>query len=221
MGYGRVPYAPSPPAFHHAWEKQVFGMMPSVTAAAATRPGMFRYAIERLGASDYFDNGYFGRWLAAFELLLSEAGVVAPTPAVQRAGDATSTPPPHLPETHAATVHTVNDRPSFVRRHLSAPPRFAPGDPVRTIERNPDGHTRLPAYAADRPGIIAAVLPAEVLPDATAIGIGEYPQHVYSVAFDGPVLWGDGTDPALTVHVDLYECYLQPNPATQPSELTA
>lgn len=213
-GYGAVPYSASPPTFHHPWEKQVFGMMPSITAAAATRPGMLRYAIERLARSDYFDNGYYGRWLAAFELLLSEADVTPSTPAAQRAARATSEVPPHLPAALPATVHSSGDRPSFVRRDLDAPPRFAVGERVRTKRRNTDGHTRMPAYAAQRPGTIASVLPAEVLPDATAIGIGEYPQHVYSVAFNGPVLWGDGTDAALTVHVDLYECYLLPDPDT-------
>ncbi len=207
-GYGPVPYTASPPAFHQPWEKQVFGMMPSITAAAATRPGMLRYAIERLARGDYFDNGYYGRWLAAFELLLAEADVTPSTPAAQRAAPATADAPPHLPAALPAAVHTTGERASFVRRELATPPRFAPGERVRTIARNPDGHTRLPAYAAARPGVIAAVLPAEVLPDATAIGIGEYPQHVYSVAFGGPELWGEGTDPALTVHVDLYECYL-------------
>jgi nitrile hydratase len=47
-----------------------------------------------------------------------------------------------------------------------------------------------------------------VFPDTHAHFQGENPQHVYSVAFDSRDLWGPDGE-ACTVHVDLYENYLE------------
>ncbi len=77
-GYGPVPHEPNEPPFHADWERRVFGLLGAVTGASAKRPGEFRYALERLAPDDYFGHGYYGRWLAGFELLLAEYGVVSP-----------------------------------------------------------------------------------------------------------------------------------------------
>jgi nitrile hydratase accessory protein len=39
---------------------------------------VFRHALARLGRATYFDNGYYGRWLAAAELMLTDSAVLAP-----------------------------------------------------------------------------------------------------------------------------------------------
>ena len=67
------------------------------------------------------------------------------------------------------------------------------------------------AYARGRRGTIARLYPACVFPDTNAHGLGECPQYVYAVRFDGRELWGDATDPASCVHVDLFESYLEPD----------
>ena len=68
--------------------------------------------------------------------------------------------------------------------------RFAVGDAVVARNIHPTGHTRLPRYAR---------------------GDGPCPQHLYTVAFAGEVLWGasGGRD---TVYLDLWDHYLDPAP---------
>ena len=51
-----------------------------------------------------------------------------------------------------------------------------------------------------------------VFPDANAHGLGEDPQWLYTVSFDGRELWGPEADPTVTVSVDAFEPYLEPAP---------
>ena len=97
-----------------------------------------------------------------------------------------------------------------VRRDLAEPPLFRVGDRVVAAAPAQPGHTRLPDYAAGKPGTVVKLHPAEVLPDSTAHNRGERPQHVYCVGYDAQTLWGDEAEPNTTIHVDLYECYLRP-----------
>ena len=46
-----------------------------------------------------------------------------------------------------------------------------------------------------------------VFPDAD--GIGEKPQHVYSVRFEARELWGDAASPSDSVYVDLWDDHLE------------
>ena len=75
---------------------------------------------------------------------------------------------------------------------------------------HPAGHTRLPRYARGRRGIIAAAQGAWVFPDANAHGLGEAPQHLYSVRFEGAELWGPLAEARVAVYLDLWEGYLDP-----------
>lgn len=223
-GYGRVPHDAAEPAFHADWERRVFGLLGAVTAASAKRPGEFRYALERLHPQDYFEHGYFGRWLAGFEVLLNEYGVVDTGEMSLRVADRTAVSPSAAraasPMKRVSPFADLNprqlppDRPTpapkgrTVRRQLDEPPRFSVGDRVAAIESAQPGHTRLPGYAVGKPGTVVKLHPAEVLPDSTAHGRGERPQHVYCVGYDAQALWGEDAEPNSTVHVDLYECYL-------------
>jgi nitrile hydratase len=49
-----------------------------------------------------------------------------------------------------------------------------------------------------------------VLPDTNAHGRGEHPEHVYVVRFDARELFGETAEPGTTLHVDLFESYLEP-----------
>jgi nitrile hydratase len=60
--------------------------------------------------------------------------------------------------------------------------------------------------------VIEAVCGFKVLPDSVAIGQGEQPQWFYTVAFRGQELWGDGSDPNLSVAIGAAESYLEPVP---------
>ncbi len=254
LGYGPVPHDPDEPPFHHGWEKRVFGLLSPSLAISGNRPGEFRHALERLAPSDYFQHGYYGRWLAALELLLCEYGVLEPGEVDQRLEAPAGTGPvsraqpvsdvdadllpPDTPATTPATTPpkettpntaggaTKSARstraPSTTQRKLARAPRFKVGDVVvalprsgteshsSTVSHSGTGHTRLPGYAEAKRGVVAELHGAEVLPDSTAHDLGERPQHVYAVAFAASELWGEDTEPGITVHVDMYECYLAP-----------
>jgi nitrile hydratase len=49
-----------------------------------------------------------------------------------------------------------------------------------------------------------------VFADTNAHGLGEAPQHVYSVRFEGEELWGASSEPRAAVYLDLWENYLDP-----------
>ena len=220
-GWGEVPYEADEHPFHADWERRVFGLLGPALGSSATRPGEFRYAIERLAPEDYFDHGYYGRWAATFETVLEEYGVIEQGEVDRRLGAAEGTGP------GARARHTIpgdptalpDDRPTpaptkrTVRRDLADPPRFGEGDAVVAPERRSDGgHTRLAEYVVGKRGTVTKLHPAEVLPDSTAHDLGERPQHVYCVRYDATELWGSSAEPGVTVHIDLYENYLEPAP---------
>jgi hypothetical protein len=93
-------------------------------------------------------------------------------------------------------------------REIDQPAKFALGQRVRTQSFGVPGHTRLPAYARGVVGEIVACHVGWVYPDTNAHGKGEQPQHLYTVAFPGEQLWGDGGEPQLEVCIDLFEPYL-------------
>jgi nitrile hydratase len=75
---------------------------------------------------------------------------------------------------------------------------------------NPTGHTRLPRYARGKVGVVERDHGTHVFPDTNAHGLGESPQHLYSVRFSGRELWGAGSPPNDSVCLDLWDDYLEP-----------
>jgi nitrile hydratase len=48
-----------------------------------------------------------------------------------------------------------------------------------------------------------------VFADTHAHGLGEQPQPLYTVVFEGRELWGEDAAPGLRVAIDAWESYLQ------------
>ncbi len=73
----------------------------------------------------------------------------------------------------------------------------------------------------DGPHTVVALHGAHVFPDTNALGEGESPQWLYTVAFSGRTLWGPQST-ADSVRVDCWESYLlaadlQPAPPGSPA----
>ncbi len=49
-----------------------------------------------------------------------------------------------------------------------------------------------------------------IFPDTHALGQGKSPQHLYSVRFAGPEVWGPEAPAKDVVYVDLWDSYLDP-----------
>ena len=205
-GYGSIEWEPDEPVFHERWEGRVFGMSLATSSSEGINLDATRHRAEQLDPVSYFQNGYFGRWLASLELKLEEEGLLADGELDQRLQgkikpSANESKPPPAPEGNPLRgLHVI--------REVDEPPAFAQGQAIRTRNHQPAGHTRLPAYARCRSGVITRVHPAMVFPDTNAHGKGENPQYVYTVEFAGEELWGDSAEPGTFVRLDLWESYL-------------
>jgi hypothetical protein len=111
---------------------------------------------------------------------------------------------------HLENVGKVLRAGDSARVESDAPPRFRPGDTVRTRNFQPAGHTRLPRYARARTGVVALNHGVFVFPDTHAATWERKPQHLYSVKFTMRELWGEGASERDSVHIDLFDDYLEP-----------
>ncbi len=212
QGFGPVLAEENEPVFHHRWEACVFTIANHMIGQGVIRNvDQFRHAIERIDPVAYLTHTYYGRWLGGVENLLTEAGVVDPeamAAAVEARGGDRNDPVAARPGKRPDPVAAA-DAPG-ARRALSAAPRFAEGELVRTTATPVSGHTRLPAYARGRIGKVLRHQGGWVYPDTNAHGRGEQPQHLYCVQFDGEALWGPEAEPGQSVCLDLFEPYLTP-----------
>jgi nitrile hydratase subunit beta len=158
---------------------------------------MNRAARETL--PNYRDLSYYEIWLAALEKLASQKGVL---------GDS---PPPPKQVLRAEGAAAVIKKGFSASRPATKPARFSIGDRVRTAIVQPDHHTRLPAYARGKLGVIEHVHGTHVFPDTNAQELGESPQWLYTVAFEARELWGESVRaPHSIISVDAFEPYLEP-----------
>jgi len=202
-GFGRVEVEPEEPVFHTRWEARVFGMVRSLRG---NNIDAGRHGIERLDPVTYLKDGYYGRWLAAFGRTLVQLGIVTAEDIADRMkGRRRRKARP----AGAARVAWSPPSSSYARE-VDRPPTFGEGQSVVTRDHQPPGHTRLPAYARRRRGVIFLVHPAMVFPDDNAHGRGENPQYLYTVRFEGTELWGEDAEPGTAINVDLFESYLEP-----------
>lgn len=199
-GFGKIEVETDEPVFHARWEARVFGMVQSL---GGNNIDAGRHSIERLDPVTYLKNGYYGRWLAALErglvgaAVLTAAEIDARTKHAKPGAPTGSKPTPWQPATT-----------DYVRK-VDARPAFAVGQKIVTRNLQPAGHTRLPAYARSRRGVIVRAHPAMVFPDDHAHGRGENPQYLYTVRFEARELWGSSAEAKTVVHLDLFEPYLE------------
>lgn len=204
-GLGRIVPEEIGSPFHEAWESRVHAL----TLASPTRGNIDagRYARELIPGPDYLRMTYYEKWFAGLLTMLLKDEFVSLAEALSGQVDpaAARTTPHLLP----AAVPAVQSRPYSYVRDISVTPLFQVGDPVRALNLNPTGHTRLPRYVRGRSGVIALCHGAHVLPDSNAHGLGESPTHLYSVKFEARELWGPEGNPIDTVRLDLWETYLE------------
>ena len=201
-GFGAVEIEENEPVFHARWEGRVVGMRALARAKGMIVLDESRYAVERLDPADYLNLSYYERWLRSFESqLIADNWMRSGEVEAWLAGDPLDPAPvPALPRPVGGGA----------RREIDVEPRFVVGQRVRTLNHQPPGHTRLPAYVRARRGIIAIVHPsAWVLPDSNAHRKGENPQAVYAVRFAADELWGGSAEPGTFVYLDLFESYLE------------
>jgi nitrile hydratase subunit beta len=208
---GPVQYERDEPVFHAFWEGRVYGINASLRALGYWNLDAWRYQIELLPAADYLRMTYYERWLRINEQLVVKHGLA--TPAELAAGSADPGSAKATPALTQASTQAV------VARHLgrgipssqdpTVMPHFKVGETVRARNMNPTGHTRLPRYARGKVGAIARDHGVYTFPDTNAHLQGEKRQHVYSVRFPARELWGEQASLLDSVHVDMWDDYLE------------
>ena len=168
----------------------------------------YRHQIELIPPADYLSFSYYQKWFVALRELLLKTGVVTRTEL--ESGVANRGTGRAVPTLTAETMVTMVTHGAPATRDVPAAPRFRAGQSVRARNINPVGHTRLPRYARGKAGTIARDYGVFLFPDTNAHGLGEKPQHVYSVRFGAQELWGESAMLQDCVYVDLWDDYLEP-----------
>jgi len=206
-GFGKVEPEADEPVFHAAWEGRVLAMQRAMGYTGAWTIDDSRAAQEGLPAGVYLNVSYYRRWALGMEQNLLGRGLVAADELA--AGHALHPPRPVKRTMAPSDVGAALTRGKY-GRPPAAPARFLIGARVRARNINPPTHTRLPRYVRGHAGVVERIQGCHVYPDTVATGQGESPQWLYTVVFAGTELWGEGSDPALTVSVEAFEPYLEP-----------
>lgn len=207
-GLGAIAAEAQEPPFHEPWEGRAAGILEVMTFPAGFTVDRFRHLRETLRPDLYLTQSYYEQWLYIAEQALLEAGMIAPPElAAGRAAPGSARRDDAMPS--AAVWDFLHDR-GHGGRDVSASPRFAAGQRVRARNSQPEGHTRLPRYARGKAGMVTRLHGGHVLPDASAHGKGDCPQHLYTIAFTARELWGEAANARDTIHLDLWESYLEP-----------
>jgi nitrile hydratase subunit beta len=217
-GFGSVPQTPGDTESYAPWERSVQGLFRVALARRLLNLDEFRHGIERMAPADYLRLSYYERWYSSIERNLVEKGLVTEAEVaaqMARLDQQPSAPPP----SQVGLAGGPSPRPTSSPFRRDGPaPIFSVGDRVVTRNLHPKGHTRLPRYARGKHGVIQRVHGVFVFPDTNAHGLGEQPQAVYSVRFDAHELWGDDSEPAASVSLDLWESYLEPDRERPPGD---
>ncbi len=194
---GALVAEPEGELFHAPWEPRVMALTLAMGATGLWNIDMSRAARETL--TNYRNLSYYEIWLEGLEKLLVQSGALdepAPQP---------------LRVLRADAVDAALARGTPYARAPTQSARFGVDQRVRTCAARPAHHTRLPAYARGKVGVVTRVHGAFVFPDTNARGLGECPQWLYTVAFEEQELWGEAARAQRSrISVDAWEPYLEP-----------
>ena len=205
-GMGPVEYEKDEPVFHSAWEGRVYALTRATRAWGKWTLDASRYALEILPPADYLRMSYYERWLTRLETEAVKYGFA--TREELQSGKAAAASSRATPVFTVAMAGRLNRGiPSSLDPNVR--PVFKVGQRVRARNMHPMGHTRLPRYARGKVGVVTRDHGVYVFPDTAAHGQGEKRQHVYSVRFTSRELWGPAASARDSVHLDLWDDYLE------------
>ena len=205
-GMGPIHYEKNEPVFHARWESRVYALNRALAEWRKWNLDAWRHDIELLAPADYLRMSYYEKWFAAMEKRVVKYGLVTrdelesgrPAPGSAKVNPA-----------YTVTMAAVIGRGIPSSNDPSVAPLFQVGQRVRARNINPVGHTRLPRYARGKTGQIVRDHGVYVFPDTNAQFRGEKRQHVYSVRFAARELWGEDASPRDSVHLDMWDDYLE------------
>ena len=206
QGMGPITHEKNEPAFHEPWEGRVYALS-RVLRGGNWNLDASRHGIEVLPPADYLRMTYYERWFARLKAMLVDSGNV--TPAEIESGVPAPGSSNRTPAVRADAVSAMVFVRAPSRRNVPVAARFKAGQQVRARNIHPTGHTRLPRYVRGKTGVIVVDRGVFLFPDTNAHHLGEKPQHLYSVAFAARELWGEQASPRDSVHLDMWDDYLE------------
>ena len=209
QGYGPIELDDETEVFHEDWEGREWGI-----SRCARTPGItidwWRHCRELIMPLDYLSRPYFDSWAQTDFSTYIEAGWI--TFDEIDAGKSLNNDIDYGEAPAPRSLQQVldDDRARAVRfdASIDTPPVFSEGQRVLTVKHGHTGHTRLPQYARGRMGTIHAYNGAHVFPDRSVEG-KEVHQHCYNVVFAAADLWPEANGRRDSVHLDLWESYLE------------
>jgi nitrile hydratase len=193
------------PVFHARWESRVFAMDEAVDGDWPAGSG--RYQRELIPPADYLRMSYYERWLQGLTELLIKSGMVTRGELETGIAEGGNTKGRKVLRAAEVRPTITGGFPSTSKIPVVA--KFRVGERVRARNINPVGHTRLPRYARGKQGMIVRDHGVFVFNDSLVQGLGDKPQHLYSVRFMAPELWGGGAPAGDSVHLDLWDDHLE------------
>jgi len=206
-GMGPVQYEKNEPVFHAPWEGRMYAINRSLFAWHKWNLDAWRHDIELLPPADYLRMSYYQKWLAAMEKRVVKYGLV--TKEEMESGKPAHGSAKATPAYTVAMARAASSRGIPSSKDASIAPLFHVGEHVRARNINPVGHTRLPRYARGKTGQIIRDHGVYLFPDTNARFEGEKRQHIYSVRFRARELWGADASPRDSVHLDMWDDYLE------------
>ncbi len=211
QGFGPVLLEKAEPLFHANWESRAMAITVAMGASGQWNIDLSRSARESLPPAIYLSSSYYEIWIRALEKLMLERNMV--TQAELQAGQQLTAPVKVSKVLNIGNVDAALRAGSPTERPIDQPALFKVGQKVRALNMHPQGHTRLPRYVRGHVGTIVSLHGGHVMPDQhTLRALPPFKvavEWLYTVVFDGPTLWGAGTDPRLEVTVDAWESYLE------------
>ncbi len=205
QGFGRVDVNEPEESFHEEWEGRLYGLVKSMTMLPDWNLDWFRHCRELMDPVDYLTRPYFDQWAQTYSAMLINSGAAS---VEELASGKSQFAVPNLkPPMRPDMVQRAKATAPRYDRQNSATPSLSVGDAVTAKTHGTNGHTRLPAYARGRRGIIAAYHGNHVLPDANVHG-DDRAEPIYSVVFEAAELWPEATGRRDRVFLDLWGSYL-------------
>jgi nitrile hydratase len=209
-GFGPVIREEDEPVFHADWERRIHAVGLALILSGAWSVDEWRFFIEQMEPAQYLRASYYERWLHSVEDLLVEKKVA--TRAELEAGHLMTSGKGHnaiTPVTREQVAPFFQHGGSLAMAAAEAP-RFKIGDVVIARNINPLHHTRVPRYARGKRGSVVALHGGFAFADTRAQGLGDNPQHLYTVRFEGAELWGPDAEPREALYLNMYDSYLDP-----------
>jgi nitrile hydratase subunit beta len=208
-GMGPIVHDKDERVFDEPWEARAWAIIRAAAPFSRGRRRNFRFELERIPAADYLRMSYYERLIKTMvDRLLGGNFITSSELESGRpdAGSSRSTPQ----VTPAMVDEQLRRRGSLRRDDVRVRARFKAGQHVRARNINPVGHTRLPRYLRGKRGRVTRDHGIFNLQDTGDDGyaLGEFPQHVYTVRFDAPELWGPQGGRRDAIFADLWESYL-------------